>query len=297
MKEINYRLVHEKENSRNIYENERGKYDLNLVSYVQERFLYRLSISVYRKNFLLKGNHFLYAMRKSNQKIIDKIDLLGTHISNDKQSIKEAFEKICSEACEKDGVEFDGNRIIAEECNRVISVQIPATYKAKKEIIQLNISFGDSVIPKPQKIQYPVLSNMQAPVIWAYSTESMVAEKFEEIQSSSIVKNNLKTFYDMHVLLETQDFDGRILLEAVFETFQRRGTIIEKEQPLFTRAFVEDEERAEQWRSLRSNSEKEVLEFGEVMQQIGNFLTPIYQSILEENEYFKTWNRKTQTWR
>ena len=293
MKKINYRLVHEKGNSRNIHGSVREKYDFNLLSYVQERFLYRLSISVYQKNFLLKGNHFLYVLRKSNQKIINKIDLLATHISNDMQSIKVAFEQICSEACEKDGVEFDGNGIITEDCNRGISVQIPATYKGKKKIIQLNISFGDSVIPKPQKIQYPVLSNMQAPVIWAYSTESMVAEKFEEILSSSIVKDNLESFYDMYVLLKTQDFDGRILLEAVFETFQRRGTIIEKEQPIFTRAFVEDEERA---RRFRSHSEEE-LEFGQVMQQFDNFLTPIYQAILEENEYFKTWNRKTQTWR
>jgi hypothetical protein len=298
LEEVNYISVHSDESLQNIVGKMGGDYDSIVLLYIQERLLYRLSISDYRENFLLKGNHFLYALRKYNQKVINKIELSATYISSDAQSGKEAFEKICSGACEEDGVDFDADGIIAEQCNQGIYIQIPATFKGKKELIQLIISFGDSVVPKPQKMQYPALSDMQAPVIWTYSIESLVAEKFEEILSSSIEKDDLEVFHDVHVLLETQDFDGRILLEAVFETLQRRGTIIEKEQPIFTQAFVEDEERAEQWRNSRNDiGHEKDLEFQQVMQQISNFLTPIYQAIVEEKEYFKTWNSKTQIWK
>ncbi|WP_087972300.1 nucleotidyl transferase AbiEii/AbiGii toxin family protein [Oceanobacillus rekensis] len=300
MKEVNYISVHSNESLQNIAGEIGGDNNSTVLLYIQGRLLYRLSISNYREKFLLKGDHFLYALRKSNQKVTKKIEFLATYLSNDRQSIKEAFGKICSGAYEADGVEFDANGIIAEQCNQGIYIEIPATYKGEKEIVQLIISFGDFVVPKPQKLHYPVLSDrqdVQAPVIWAYSTETIVAEKVEEILSSSILTDNLEPFYDMHVLLETQDFDGRVLLEAVFETFQRRGTIIEKEQPLFTQAFIEDEERVDEWRNSRSDSgHEENLEFPQVMQHIGNFLAPIYQAILEEKEYFKTWNSKTQTW-
>lgn len=36
-------------------------YNLILLRFVQERFLYRLSLSAYRKNFFLKGGALLFA--------------------------------------------------------------------------------------------------------------------------------------------------------------------------------------------------------------------------------------------
>ncbi|MGJ9457987.1 nucleotidyl transferase AbiEii/AbiGii toxin family protein [Oceanobacillus sp. CF4.6] len=301
MKEINDISVQE-ESLKNAAREMGEDYDSILLMYFQERLLHRLSISGYRDNFLLKGDLLLYALHNSNKKGIKSMEFLANQITNNTQSIKNAFEKICSKSVDEDNVDFDEEGIIAEPCtiedkNRGICIKIPATFNGRKEIIQLVISFGEVIIPKPQNVQYPVLLNTETPFIRTYSTESIVAEKFESIISCPFTKNSLINLYDLNILLETHDFDGRILLEAIFETFQRRGTILEKEHPLFSKSYREDGARINQWENLLNRiGNVGNIEFPQVVEHISKFLKPIYQTILQENEYFKTWNSQNQKW-
>ncbi|WP_340436105.1 hypothetical protein [Ureibacillus thermosphaericus] len=83
----------------------------------------------------------------------------------------------------------------------------------------------------------------------------------------------------------------------MFETFQRRGTHLEKEHPVFSPSFAEDESRNKQWKAfLRRIGLKENLEFPFVMERIRDFLFPIYDSILNEDEFLKMWNCQTLKW-
>ncbi|WP_336623595.1 nucleotidyl transferase AbiEii/AbiGii toxin family protein [Mesobacillus stamsii] len=124
-----------------------------------------------------------------------------------------------------------------------VRVKIPASLGRMKKQLQLDIGFGDVIVPKPQNLQFPVLLNMTPPEIQVYSTESVIAEKFETMISLWIVNSRIKDFYDIYTLSSTRDFDGRIVWEAVFETFQRRGTQLEREHPVFLPIFAEEEAR------------------------------------------------------
>lgn len=111
------------------------------------------------------------------------------------------------------------------------------------------------------------------------------------------MNSRMKDFYDIYTLLTTNDFAGRVLFEAVFETFQRRGTVLEKEHPLFQTEFAEDDSRTRQWIAfLRRTGIEEQLSFKDVMSCIIDFLEPIYQSILDEQEFFCRWNSVSRTW-
>ena len=78
-----------------------------LLRYVQERMLYRLSMSQYRGNFCLKGSALLFAHNKFKARPTKDIDFLGDKINRDKENIKKAFQEICSIKCHEDALTFD----------------------------------------------------------------------------------------------------------------------------------------------------------------------------------------------
>ena len=53
-----------------------------LVRYLQERLLYRISMSAYREHLLLKGSALLYAYQPFDARPTVDIDLLGHQWSN-----------------------------------------------------------------------------------------------------------------------------------------------------------------------------------------------------------------------
>lgn len=290
------------ERLKNIAKQSGKTFDFILLLYFQERLLYRLSISHYRDQFVLKGGLFLFSLTQFKSRPTKDIDFLARQISNDIQYIKTAFESICALATEEDGVEFDVKGITAERIKEGadyegIRIKIPAALGKIKKQLQLDIGFGDVVIPKPQEMQYPTLLNMKPPEIRVYSTYSVIAEKFEAMISLSVVNSRMKDFYDVFTLLSTENFDGRVLWEAIFETFQRRRTNLEKEHPVFSPSFAEDESRNKQWKAfLQRTGIKEDLQFPFVMEKIRDFLFPVYESILKENEYWKMWNSRALKW-
>ena len=78
-----------------------------LIKYILDRLLYRISISEYLDNFILKGSSLAYVFLQEYSRVTRDIDLLAQNISNDCETIKNVFKKICSLTCEVDGLLFD----------------------------------------------------------------------------------------------------------------------------------------------------------------------------------------------
>ncbi|ANB56274.1 hypothetical protein GFC29_2504 [Anoxybacillus sp. B7M1] len=153
------------ERLKNIAKQNGKNFDLILLLYFQERLLYRLSISNYRDKFVLKGGLFLFSLTQFKSRPTKDIDFLAKQISNDIQYIKAAFESICALTVEEDGVEFDVNGITAERIKEDadyegVRIKIPASLGRMKKQLQLDIGFGDVIIPKPRDIQYPSLGRV-----------------------------------------------------------------------------------------------------------------------------------------
>ncbi|MPM40324.1 hypothetical protein SDC9_86964 [bioreactor metagenome] len=112
----------------------------------------------------------------------------------------------------------------------------------------------------------------------------------------SVANSRMKDFYDIYTLLNTNNFDGRKLQEAVFQTLQRRHTILEKENVIFTEEFIQDESRNRLWQSFLRKINITELEFSEVMKHIEEFLKPIYDFIINEEEFFMEWDYTNKKW-
>ena len=94
-----------------IAKRETRSFDSILLLYMQERILYRLSISQHCERFVLKGGLLMFMLTKYKGRPTKDIDFLAEQISNDMESVRKVFSYICKVDCEDDGLLFSGDEI------------------------------------------------------------------------------------------------------------------------------------------------------------------------------------------
>ena len=194
-----------------------------LQYFAMERFLYRLSKSRYKDNFVLKGALMLTVWEAPLTRPTMDIDLLG-RIDNSIETIVEVTREICRQEVEPDGIDFD---IATVEAERIaegadyegIRVRFRGSLDTARIVMQLDIGFGDIVIPSPEPTNCPTLLDLPAPRLRGYSRESTIAEKFEAMVKLGILNSRMKDFFDIWLMLHQFDFEGPILAEAISKTF------------------------------------------------------------------------------
>lgn len=270
--------------------NETGyKYMYLLARYFNERLLYRVSVSQYKDNFLLKGGSLLYAMDGLNARPTIDVDFMAEKISRDREFLTKVFQEILGIACDEDGVTFDTENITLEPIT--VEKKYPGTrffITARMDSIvhkmSVDIGFGDVVTPCPVSIDFPVLlQNIPSVNLQAYSLETVVAEKFHTMIDRDEYNSRMKDFFDCYQLLTKRSLDDNILYEAIKATFDNRGLEYNSELKLFTDEFVDDANRQMQWKLfLRKIQWKEELGFGEVMQVITDRLKTMAEKYWRE---------------
>lgn len=285
---------------KNIAVKENKQFDFILLLYMAERLIYRLGVSRYKSNFLLKGGLLLYVSMLEMGRPTRDIDFLARQLVNNLKDIADIFKEVCAIEYD-DGLKFDVQSITTERIKEDadyegVRVKIKCYLENAINILQLDIGFGDVVVPKPVLMDYPVILDMERPEIQAYSMESVIAEKFEAMISLSWLNSRMKDFYDVYMLSENYEFDGRILYEAIFETFQRRGTNYSRETAVFSDEFAVDLNKKKQWNAFIKRILNSGISFIEVTERNKNFLLPIYETLLSEKEFFGKWSSKKGTW-
>ena len=271
-----------------------------LQYFAMERFLYRLSKSPYADNFVLKGALMFTVWEAPLTRPTLDIDLLG-RIDNRIETIVRVAREICRQEVEPDGLAFDITTIeaerIAEDADyEGIRVRFRGSLGTARIVMQLDIGFGDIVIPSPEFTNYPTLLDMPAPQLRGYSRESTTAEKFEAMVKLGILNSRMKDFFDLWLMSCKFDFDGVTLAEAISKTFSTRGTKIPAEPIALTTAFGEDSAKAAQWRGfVRKSRLKDVPKnFAEVVATIATFLGPIARHLSDGGPFKATWKAPGQ---
>jgi len=95
---------------------ENKEFNLILTRFALERFLYRLSISIHRDHFLLKGALLFDLWFDVPLRATRDIDLLGFQLPDAAYLLK-TFEDLCAIEVD-DGVTFDRTSIRAEEIRK-----------------------------------------------------------------------------------------------------------------------------------------------------------------------------------
>lgn len=273
-----------------------------IVMYGLERTIYRLSISEYAERFTLKGGIFLYALFNGDYtRATTDIDLLAQCISNDIEEMKKVFKEIFSIKCD-DALRFDLNTldvIYITEFKEYhgVKVSILGHLDKTKVPISIDIGFGDIVYPERMKMDFPVLLDMDIPKVYAYSINSVVAEKFEVFVSLGLANSRYKDFYDIYVLSDRYNFDGKELTNAIKETFNHRGTSFD-DIVAFEDGFADDETRLMRWNSFVKKKKVLIkLDFEETVQLLKILLFPIVDAIKKNELFERTWSHEKKMWK
>jgi len=285
---------------RNLAVQEGKPYEYVQTHYLIERLLYRLSISRFSHDFILKGGLLLYAIFEERARATRDIDLLAIRGSNAPDSIKSIFTELSGLSVD-DAVTFDPDSIetehISEGANyRGVRVKIIGFLNRSRNTLRFDIGFGDTVVPRPEEMIYPSLLGMDETRLLVYSKESVVAEKFQAMLYLAQANSRMKDFYDIGILASGFDFDGAVLREAVYQTVTRRGTVLEASPTVFTEEFASLPDKTAQWHAFLTRIRHNEGSFVEILTLIRRFLGPIYQSILHEKEYTAIWRYNLRSW-
>jgi len=261
-------------------------FDSLLLQYFQERFLYRLSISQFRRNFILKGALLFLAYKMPLLRPTKDMDFLSRSIANDQEKIKSIIGQVANIDA-MDGVSFviasiSAERIIENADYGGIRVKIEAVLDNARKVLQLDIGFGDTVVAGPIEMDFPILLEEQpVPHLQVYSKESAIAEKFEALVKLNILSSRMKDIYDILFITANESFNLKTMHKAILETFRNRETPLNDRISIFTEEFKHSKEKQTQWSAFLKRSRLDSFKsFADAVEHLELFIEPACSKLL-----------------
>lgn len=274
-----------------------GKEFQSIVSqYVQERFLYRLSESIYSNNLILKGALLFVAHDISRNRPTRDIDFLASKIPNELDDLIKVIKEILNIKLD-DGLRFDSDSVEAENITedgdyKGVRIKFYAFLENSRKRMQLDIGFGDTITAGPVEIEFPTLLDFPAPKLKVYSIETAIAEKFEAIVSLQLQTSRMKDFYDILFFAEHYNFKKETLTRAIKTTFDNRSTELELSKAIFIDQFKKNNRFQNLWKAFIDRNKLETIKtFSEVVSKIQSFIQPVFDSKTKNN-----WNPDKWKW-
>lgn len=274
----------------------REDFTLTLMNYAAERFLYRLSRSKYRNQFVLKGA-MLFAVRVGEQyRPTRDLDLLGMGEASE-AAVAAAIRDIVATTVDDDGLVFytDGLEVHAiREDNAYggIRAVMQARLAEARIHVQIDIGFGDAITPGTEDLQFPtLLGDMPSPNVLAYPTETIVAEKVEAMVHLGLSNSRMKDFTDLAILARRTAFDGDTLVAAIRATLRRRGTQLpESEIVGLSEQFVQDVRAQANWKAyVKRERLRDFESLAQVVEELRAFLSRPFEHVRSQQPFAARW--------
>jgi len=271
-------------------------YQLLLTRFALERFLYRLGISRHRERFILKGAMLFPLWGGHPYRPTRDLDLHGNGAS-DIPHLEEVFREICLIHAEDDGLEFrpgtvHGGGIREDQEYEGVRIQLESRLEGARVFLQIDIGFGDAVVPDPEEARYPTLLDFPAPRIRVYPRDAVIAEKYQALVMLGIANSRMKDYYDLWILSRSFHFDGEQLSRAIEATFNRRQTAVPSGIPMGLSAeFCDDPGKQTQGRAFlrKGRLTDGELFLGAVGAHIRDFLMPPTNAVSKNEKFDLHW--------
>lgn len=271
-------------------------FDELLQYFAIERFLYRLSESPHSAKFVLKGAAMFAVWRAPLSRPTRDIDLLGK-TNNEVNDLVQIVRDICVQDVQPDGLLFyadsaEGQRIIEAAAYEGLRVRFDGSLGTARVRMQVDVGFGDIIVPGPSELEYPTILDFPAPRLRGYSRESLVAEKFEAMTRLGFANSRMKDFFDMWLVASEFDFDGETLAEAIKQTFAHRQTDMAARPAALTMAFAAGESRQALWTAFVSRRLIAGAPTGlpTIIEVLIDFLLPVAEALAVGKKFSKRWH-------
>lgn len=193
--------------------------------YMMERFLERVSSSKYNGSFILKGGMLVAAFVGVEARATMDIDTTIKGIPVTIIDMERTITEISNIDLD-DNVKFRIKKVseIMDEAEYSgIRFSMDAVLDGAVIPLKIDISTGDVITPREIAYSYKLMFEDRTIPIMTYPIETVLAEKLETVISRSITNTRMRDFYDIHILLKSQNIDADILALALERTANKRG--------------------------------------------------------------------------
>ena len=218
--------------------------------YMMERFLERVSSSKYNGSFILKGGMLVAAFVGVEARATMDIDTTIKGIPVTMVDMERTITEISNIDLD-DNVKFRIKKVseIMDEAEYSgIRFSMDALLDGAVIPLKIDISTGDVITPREIAYSYKLMFEDRTIPIMTYPIETVLAEKLETVISRSITNTRMRDFYDIHILLKSQNINVDILALALERTAKKRGNfnLLENAESVL-KAVKSDEDMKRLW--------------------------------------------------
>lgn len=198
-----------------------------LQVYMLERLLERIAVSPYKDNFILKGGMLISAILGMSSRSTMDMDTTVKGFELTEENATKILKEICAIELDDD-ITFKMNKIelIREEDDYN---GYRATFEAKFKnampvIFKIDITTGDAITYKEIEYDYNLMLEDRKIPVWSYNLETILSEKFEAVIKRGITGTRIRDFYDVYMLINTQEenINKKLLTVAINLTSEHR---------------------------------------------------------------------------
>ncbi|MEL6461563.1 MAG: nucleotidyl transferase AbiEii/AbiGii toxin family protein [Cyanobacteria bacterium J06621_15] len=216
-----------------------------LTYHLLESVLRRVANSIYVNELVLRGGVLTRLWISPERRIAEDVDFLGLY-DFDIESTKEKFINIFSDTNQNqnqntdftDEVVFDIDSLQAtgiwlETEYPGVRINIDAIFEDYQKNIQIDIGFGDPVVPPPQWVDYPMLisgipGKPNKYKLQAVTPETMFGWKLHGLVEQGIKRWRPKDLYDLYLFTSYIKLDETLVKKSIFTAFNSRNTTFEE---------------------------------------------------------------------
>lgn len=236
MNQINIKAIEQstKEKVKNIAQKEKRTFNDVWQEVVLERWLARLAVSPYRKNFIFKGAMCLLRYIDLQRETRD-LDFLIKDLTASIDDVKKYLTEV-SALTLSDGFTFENLDVgpLPHAHMKYPGYQVSIIGKLGNTKTKVFIDIGVGDVVKPTEITMKLLGTDKAPLfekeihLWAYPIETIFAEKLETAIARADQNSRMKDYHDLLLLVRGDVVDKKAVKIAIKATFTNRGTDLRK---------------------------------------------------------------------
>ena len=255
------------------HENNLAPQDI-MQMYFFERLLYRISVSKYKNNFILKGGLLLSAMFGDERRTTQDMDTMIKGLPLDTKELENIINEIININCEDD-ISFkikNTKEIRLIDKYGGLKVNLIGFKEHLQVPLSIDITVGDPITPRELEFKYKCMFDDSYISIMVFNKETIIAEKFETFITDNIMNTRAKDFYDLYILLTRfyDELNKDTLVKAIKNTFKRRETNFDVEKIAKTFKLIKDSDKLKQNFKNYKNKKSyiESIDYDDVMESI-----------------------------
>lgn len=198
-----------------------------LQIFMFERVLERLSLSSYKKNFVLKGGLLISSMIGISERTTMDMDTTVRGIDMDEENIERIVREIFA-IDTGDGINFKFLKmepIREDDGYNNFRVHFVAEYGKIKNKMKIDITTGDEITPAAIEYSFHTMFDENDIDVYAYALETILAEKYESICTDIKAEEALVKDWGNYIADET--YAARLSFEEVVDNAVVVGKYLE----------------------------------------------------------------------